>query len=54
MSQSEVALAQYVLTGKRFNAHSLVLVHFASNQEPVATTMNGKINVGTDRAWLWE
>ena len=42
MSQSGVDLAQYALTGTRFNAHSLVLVLFAFNSELVATTMNGK------------
>ena len=45
-----MALAQYVLTGKCFNAHSLVLVLFAFNPELVASTRNGNINVSTDRA----
>ena len=42
MSQSEIALAQYALTGTCFNAHSLVSVLFAFNPEQVATTMNIK------------
>ena len=45
-----MALAQYALTGKWFNAHSLVLVLFAFNPELVARTRNGNINVRPDRA----
>jgi len=45
-----MALAQYVLTGKWFNAQSLVLVLLAFNPELVARTRNGNINVSTDRA----
>ena len=52
MSQSGMALAQYVLTNTCFNAHSFVFVLFVFNPELVATAMIGKINVSTDRASL--